>query len=211
MSNVEWNFKGVELANCNCAYGCPCQFNALPTHGHCRAMTAFRVEQGRFGDVKLDGLDFVIMGIWPGPIHLGGGTWQSIIDERADAKQREALEAISHGKHTDPGGSLFQIFHSMVVKVLPTVYKPIKFELDRAAGRGRVVGPGMLETTSEPIKNPVTGAEHRASVKIAAGFEYAEADYVSGHTRTQGPMTLEFTGTHAHIAPVHFTAHGIIR
>ena len=211
MGNVEWNFKGVELANCNCAYGCPCQFNALPTYGKCSAMTAFRIEQGKFGDVKLDGLDFVIMGIWPGPIHMGGGTWQSIIDERADAKQRAALEAISHGKHTDPGGSLFQIFHSMVVKVLPTAYRPIRFDLDRAAGRGKVVVPGMLETSTEPIKNPVTGAEHRASVSIANGFEYTVADYVSGHTRTQGEMVLEFTGTHGHIAPIHFSAHGIVR
>ena len=33
MSKPEWSFKGLHFANCNCDYGCPCQFNALPTDG----------------------------------------------------------------------------------------------------------------------------------------------------------------------------------
>ncbi|HVT36528.1 MAG TPA: DUF1326 domain-containing protein [Nevskiaceae bacterium] len=211
MSKVEWSFKGVELANCNCAYGCPCQFNALPTHGNCRAMTAFRVESGHFGEVKLDGLDFVIMGAWPGAIHQGNGTWMSIIDERADEKQRKALEAITHGEHTDPGGSIFQIFNSMVTKKLPTLYRPIRFEVDRAARSGKVSVPGVLDTSAEPIRNPVTGAVHKVSVTLPEGFEYTQADFVSGHTRTHGDIVLQFTGTHAHIAPIHFSAHGVVR
>ena len=35
---VTWEIKGWEFGNCNCNYGCPCQFNALPTHGHCRGL-----------------------------------------------------------------------------------------------------------------------------------------------------------------------------
>ena len=31
------------------------------------------------------------------PIHLGNGMLQAIVDERADARQRAALEAIAHG------------------------------------------------------------------------------------------------------------------
>ena len=38
MTEVQWEFKGREFINCNCAYGCPCQFNALPTDGTCRAV-----------------------------------------------------------------------------------------------------------------------------------------------------------------------------
>jgi len=55
MAYVDWWIRGVEFANCNCAFGCPCQFNALPTHGHCRAHTFVHVEEGRFGHVPLDG------------------------------------------------------------------------------------------------------------------------------------------------------------
>ena len=40
---TEWRIKAVHLGNCNCAYGCPCKFTALPTHGNCRSV----VEIGR--------------------------------------------------------------------------------------------------------------------------------------------------------------------
>ena len=71
MSFTDWEIEGVEFANCNCDCGCPCQFNSLPTQGHCRAHTFVHVERGRYGDVTLDGLDWGILAMWPGPVHLG--------------------------------------------------------------------------------------------------------------------------------------------
>ncbi|MDX1430134.1 MAG: DUF1326 domain-containing protein, partial [Rhodothermales bacterium] len=56
MSEIEWEVKGPHFANCNCDYGCPCQFNALPTHGDCRAVVVWRIDEGHYGDVRLDGL-----------------------------------------------------------------------------------------------------------------------------------------------------------
>ena len=82
---TEWRVRGTELANCNCSYGCPCQFNALPTYGDCRAAAAWEFEEGRFGSVPLDGLRAAFMVSFPGPVHEGNGTMQVIIDERADA------------------------------------------------------------------------------------------------------------------------------
>src|SRR5579884_3875880 len=73
MAFVEWEMQGVEFANCNCHTGCPCQFNALPDKGHCRAHTFVQIEKGRYGKVPLDGLRWGILAFWPGPIHLGGG------------------------------------------------------------------------------------------------------------------------------------------
>ena len=46
---TEWELHGMEFGNCNCAYGCPCQFNALPTHGYCQAIGFFRIDKGHFG------------------------------------------------------------------------------------------------------------------------------------------------------------------
>ena len=40
MTDISWTIKGREFVHCNCAYGCPCQFNALPTQGNCRAVAA---------------------------------------------------------------------------------------------------------------------------------------------------------------------------
>ena len=98
--SVEWEVKATEFGNCNCSYGCPCQFNGLPTHGNCRYVAGFQIEQGHFGDVELGGLRAATMAIWPGAVHEGNGTMQMVIDERADARQRDALAKILTGQET---------------------------------------------------------------------------------------------------------------
>ena len=46
MTDVKWTIKAREFVNCNCAYGCPCQFNALPTHGNCKAVAGMQIDTG---------------------------------------------------------------------------------------------------------------------------------------------------------------------
>ena len=53
---IEWEIRGREFGNCNCDYSCPCQFNALPTNGHCRGLGVYDIEQGVHGPTRLDGL-----------------------------------------------------------------------------------------------------------------------------------------------------------
>ena len=67
MPNVDWHIEGIEYGNCNCDYGCPCQFESLPTQGHCRGFEAIDIERGHFGDVDLGGLRCAITYAWPGP------------------------------------------------------------------------------------------------------------------------------------------------
>ena len=45
---INWHIKGKQFGNCNCNYGCPCQFNALPTDNYCHGMGAFLIEEGFF-------------------------------------------------------------------------------------------------------------------------------------------------------------------
>src|SRR5688572_18830655 len=49
-----WEIKGREFGNCNCDYSCPCQFNALPSNGHCRGLAVYDIEQGFHGTTRLD-------------------------------------------------------------------------------------------------------------------------------------------------------------
>ena len=126
---------GNEVGSCNCDWGCPCQFDALPTHGNCMAMIAYQVDQGNFGDTRLDGVRFAELVSWPGPIHEGGGTRQTIIDESASPEQRRAIEEMVLGKH---GGDYFEIFASVMSKELDTVYAPIEIDADREARTGSV-------------------------------------------------------------------------
>ncbi len=211
MAFVEWTLRGTEYGHCNCTIGCPCQFNALPTHGHCRAHSFFQIDQGRFGDVPLDGLRFGILGSWPGAIHFGNGTWMSVVDERADAKQREALEAIGSGRETDEGTLITQVFNSLVTTRLPTQYKPIELSIDVDAARASLRVPGLIEAEARPIANPVTGAAHRVRLVLPEGFEFTEAEFATGRCRTQGPIELHFDDTHAHLAHIHWSTHGVVR
>ena len=56
MAFTEWMISGPSISSCNCAYGCPCQFNALPTDGTCRAAIGVQIDKGHYGKIKLDGL-----------------------------------------------------------------------------------------------------------------------------------------------------------
>jgi hypothetical protein len=71
--------------------------------------------------------------------------------------------------------------------------------------------PGIVEGTVEPIRNPVTGAPHRARVALPKGFEYTEAEYVAGRTKASGEIALDFTDTHAHLARINWSTHGVVR
>src|SRR3546814_11512938 len=115
---TQWEIQGRELINCNCAYGCPCQFNALPTKGSCEAIGAIKIDKGHHGDVTLDGLTCAIVVQWPGPTPKGGGNCQPVIDDRAPPEQRDALLALLSGPATDPTAPLF----AMVATQHPTVF-----------------------------------------------------------------------------------------
>ena len=211
MGFVEWSIQGAEYAHCNCNVGCPCQFNALPSHGNCRAHTFFQIERGRFGDVPLDGLRWGFLGSWPGPIHLGDGTWMAVIDERADGRQRAALEAIAAGRETEPGTLITQVFNTLITHRLPSQYKPIDLAIDVATAKATLRVPDLIEAEAHPIANPVTGAAHRARLRLPEGFEFTEAEFATGRCRTQGPVELRFDDTHAHLAQIHWSTHGVVR
>ena len=99
MAASDWRLEGEWIKNCNCAFGCPCDFNAPPTHGSCKGMVGMKITKGHFEGTKLDGLVFAATVDFPGALHEGNGKMQPIIDERATPKQRQALSNIMSGKH----------------------------------------------------------------------------------------------------------------
>lgn len=206
-----WEIRAKEFANCNCAYGCPCQFNALPTIGYCEAVVAMEIEEGHYGDVKLDSLRMGGIFQWPGAVHEGRGKCQPFIDVRADENQREALLKIMSGQDTDPMATMFAVYFSTLEKVYDPIFAPIEFEVDVEGRKGRYVVPGLVETRGEPIKNPVTGAKHRARIDLPDGFEYEIAEIGSGTTRTQGNIKLDLKSSYGQFAHLHLNNHGVVR
>lgn len=198
-SQTKWRISGEEVGSCNCAWGCPCQFNALPTHGRCEAFAGSQIQEGYFGNTRLDGVRFAHFYWWPGPVHEGNGTRQLVIDKQATQEQRDALIALESGTQ---GGTYYEIFAAVSPNLLQTLIAPITFESDREKRQARVHIPEVAELTTEPIKNPVTGEEHRARIVLPNGFEYKEAEVantVSMHVHSTKPLVFENKGTYAQL------------
>lgn len=206
-----WEIDALEIANCNCSFGCPCQFNALPTNGNCEAAVGFIIKSGFHGDVRLDGVKMAFMGKWPGPIHHGNGTVQLIVDSSATPAQRDALATITTGGDTEDMATMFWVFSKMSPTKLDVLSKPIDLEVDVEKRTARVYVPDVFELDVQPIRNPVTGAEHRARINLPHGFEYRVAEMASGSTTTTGVISLANNkDTHAHICRVYMNGQGVI-
>jgi hypothetical protein len=208
---IPWEFKATELSACNCAYGCPCQFNALPTYGHCEAMVGMQFHEGHFGDTSLDGLRAVAIMQWPGAVHEGGGKAFIVIDESADEAQREALLTILSGGETEAGATIFNVFAATYDEVFEPAFAPIQIEIDVDARTGHVKVEGIAESTGRPIRNPVTGEEHRARIDLPGGFEYSLAEIGSSSFQTRGPITLSHDDRYAQFAHLHMNNQGVVR
>lgn len=210
MGNASWELHGREFVNCNCAYGCPCQFNALPTDGTCRGVGAMAIDKGHHNGVDLSGLNVVWMLDWPGPIHEGNGKAQLIIDERANEAQREALVRILSGEDTEVGATVFQVFAATFSTVYDPEFRPIEFEVDVDARTSRLSVPGLIEGKGQPIRNPVTGEPHRARIDLPHGFEYSLAEMGSGTSKVKGQIPLDLKDSYGQFAQIHLSNKGVI-
>ena len=208
---IAWEIHGMEFGNCNCSYGCPCQFNALPTHGHCRAIGFFRVDEGHYGDTPLGGLNMALAASWPGAVHEGRGTLQPIIDERADEAQREALLGIMTGKETDDMATFFAVYSAMCDQIHDPIHTRITIDADMDARTASCEAVGIATGRGEPIRNPVTGEAHQARIGMSNGFEYTEAEVGRGWATASGAVQLALSDTHAHFARLHMTQNGVVR
>ena len=206
-----WMIRGMEYGNCNCAWGCPCQFNAPSTHGSCETVGGGLIEEGHFNDTRLDGLHWAMLMQWPGEIADGKGRQQAIIDERADDAQREALRKILHGESTAPGATHFYVYNSTMSEVIDPLYAPVDVEIDIEARRGRVVVPGLVESTGSPIVDPHSGEEHRAMIHLPNGFEYTVAEMGTGRSRVRAGIEMDLSDSYGQFNVVHMNQDGVIR
>ena len=114
------------------------------------------------------------------------------------------------GQDTEPGATFFNVFVSMCDKVHEPMFKPIEFAVDMKSCVGHIKVPGVLDVKTEAIRNPVTGNAHHARVSLRQGFEFSEAEFASSTIKSKGPIALDTSGRHAHLANLHITGHGIV-
>jgi hypothetical protein len=211
MPNATWTIEGRGFTNCNCAYGCPCQFNALPTHGECQAVVCVAIDEGHHGNIRLDGLKFATIAAWPGAIDEGKGQVVPIIDRKATPEQRESLLRIMSGEDTEPGATIFQVFSATFDTVHEPIFADIEFDVNVDERTATLKVPGVIEGRGEPIRNPVTGNAHQARIDLPQGFEYTRAEVGRGWATTYGAIKLSLNDSHAHFAHMHMTQDGVVR
>ena len=210
MAYVDWMIKGPKIASCSCDYGCPCEFNAPPTSRPCEGLEAQRIDEGYFGDLRLDGLIIGARYRWPGPVHEGGAVVQGLIDARASEAQVEALFKILGGEEQEPT-TVFSIYGSTVETEIDPIFAEIEFSCDLEARTGGFKVPGHMEMSLEPIKNPVTGADHAARIVLPGGFEFRSAEMASGSYSSSGEkLAMEGTGRYGFLTYVAYGPYGII-
>ena len=126
-TTTKWRMNADYLQACNCDYGCPCEFQAPPTQGDCDGLGAWRINQGNYGDVSLDGLGLGFGLHSPGPLHEGNITLALFVDEKANQQQRDALVTIASGA---AGGLPFEIIASLVGNLLGLHFVPFDFNIN---------------------------------------------------------------------------------
>ena len=147
-SQTRWQISGDYFENCNCQVVCPCPLSglqAMPTEGHCDVPLAFHIDQGRFGETQLDGLNVVVVLYTPGPMAQGNWSVAAYIDERADDAQRQALGAIFSGAAGGPLGGL----GPLITTNLGAKFVPIQYSGDGKTRR--VTIPDVLDMNVEGL------------------------------------------------------------
>lgn len=197
---ADWRLEGPYMKNCNCDPGCPCDFNAEPTHHECTGMAAMLVEKGHFDDVSLDGIKWAFIYYWPGPLHEGGGTAQPVLDASATDEQREALGAILSGQH---GGTFYGILSEIIDTFHDPLVADIDIEVDVDGRHARCRVDGVLETETVPIGVINEDEPYSIQVRIPGGFEYDEAEIATAKVlKGTGEIKFDLEGSHSSLARV---------
>ena len=166
----QWRVVGDFVDFCKCSVPCPCTFAQPPTEGDCEGIIAYRVREGNYGDVDLRGLNVV------GVLRFEGNIWDEdtrmdiglILDERADERQREALQTVFGGQ---AGGYPKVFAETMLGNMLGLEFAPIELEIDDDLRSWRLSVPGKAEGSTELLTGPTSRPGERLTVLNAPGME----------------------------------------
>ena len=179
-----WRLAGDWFDVCRCRVPCGCTFAQAPDEGECNGILAWHIGEGNYGDVALDGLSVVGAGGFEGNIWTGEATNSAMgffIDERADERQREALEAIWGGQAGGwPAG-----FAELMDELRGFEVAPIEFEIADDLAYWRVEVPGKARGSAEALTGPTSPDGARVQVHNAPGAEVGPGQVATWATATE--------------------------
>jgi len=202
-AQVEWQLSGDYFENCNCSVLCPClvspapPLSSRPTAGHCDVAAVFHIDNGRYGDVRLDGLNVALAIHTPGP--MGEGNWAvgAYIDQRADDKQTEALGAI----FTGAAGGPMAAFAPLIAKNLGVKKVAIAYQVKGKSRAAEI--PGILHMAVDPLPTLHPSGEIWANIgHPISPDKLALAVGAKGNTFADLGMRWDNSGKNGHYAPI---------
>jgi hypothetical protein len=124
-----------------------------------------------------------------------------LFDEKADARQREALIKVGSG---EAGGLPFEIIRMTFSKLLPPRFVPFRFTIN-GVNSGVKIGDAV-DVALEPIKNPVNGAPESIRVEHETGFMFKSADILASSrcSISAGELTFSHPNKTAFFAHVNY-------
>lgn len=202
-TRTRFKVKAMSLEACNCAHGCNCQFGGFPNEGKCHFLIGYDIRDGKFGDVDLNGVKFVIAAKYPNAIHEGNGHVALFIDDKATADQVGAIATICTGAQ---GGMPWEALAATVTKLEGPIQKPIEMKLGGKDSFYRIAD--VLECRARAMKNPVTGDEQDVHITYpSGGFFWNDGNIVTTDVTkiSFGELSFEYQGKFAAVAEVNWT------
>ena len=183
-----WHVAGDWFDVCKCAVPCPCTFAQPPTEGDCDGVLVWHINEGNFGDVKLDGLNFAAVA------HFVGNIWDDdtkadmgfLVDERADESQREAMQIIFSGQ----GGGWPATFAAKLKEMLGMEPGEFEFEIADDLARWRASVAGKFEAAADALEGPTSVAGKRTQVYDPPGSEVGPGSVATYGTATAGSVDV---------------------
>lgn len=196
---MSWNLSGNVLIACNCDWGCPCNFNAPPTHGDCEGGWIWSIDEGEVDGIDLRGRAIAVFADWPGAIHHGGGQASVYIDDDADDPQVEALTQVLRGEIGGPWSIFINTYE------LDGPHRA-RFKVDVADHASTATVEGVAELELQPIRNPVSGAEVHPEMVLPEGLIVKRGGLAASKVfRVHGGVAYDHSGKYAAFGPFSYS------
>ena len=95
-------------------------------------------------------------------------------------------------------------------QILYPLFAPITFDWDLDKRRARIEIPSAVHARCEPIRNPVTDAEHRLLTVLPDGWVFHEAENAAGFAKSIGPIRFDLSRRHSSMANVAWGPQGLV-
>jgi hypothetical protein len=174
----DWRIAGDWWDLCNCAIGCPCNFGSDPTLGYCEGVLTWLIREGHYGTVSFGG-DLAVVLI----IHFEGNVMEKnrefgfLIDDRANADQRGALEKIFTGQ----AGGVFAAWRDLTISLDGVEAMPMTVSHD--AETWRVEVPGLVDGLGGPFRKYMVPENDTCRIYNAPRPEVVPGFLTVGHAK----------------------------